>query len=259
MKDQRLAVLIEELSSRVSVVPVPGGLKIELPDEDDREDLVEAASDGSIGHAEGQTFTIEYRDSRGQISVRRVTAWHLTTNWEGVPRMLGYCHERGAQRTFRLDRVIAAVDVDGHRYQPPDAFFTEIFGMPPKVAAAKPPKIDRVREICHSDITLLSAMAHSDGHADLDEIGVIIDHCAEECRRANVDMDEACEIRLRNFIARNRPTSRQIGAALDRLCNDSDRAVRIISSASAVMEADGRLLKGERRLLDDMMQAVGAA
>lgn len=50
----------------------------------------------SIGEVE-----FKYRDADGVVTLRRVTVHSVTPTY-----LKGECHERGAERTFRLDRII---------------------------------------------------------------------------------------------------------------------------------------------------------
>lgn len=45
-----------------------------------------------------------YKDAEGDITSRRVTVHAITSTY-----LKGHCHERGAERTFRLDRIIGSV------------------------------------------------------------------------------------------------------------------------------------------------------
>ena len=55
-------------------------------------------------HAASWTTFLSYVDEKGEPSARRFTC-HAITGFEGATHVTGYCHERRAPRTFRVDRI----------------------------------------------------------------------------------------------------------------------------------------------------------
>jgi len=53
---------------------------------------------------EGRDMMLEYVDSRGVRTTRRITPIQLL-RIRGVPYLIGHCHLRDASRNFRLDRI----------------------------------------------------------------------------------------------------------------------------------------------------------
>lgn len=58
----------------------------------------------------GTNARILYVDGNGQTSERTITIGHRFTSGRGVTYLVAYCHLRGEQRTFRLDRVLSVLD-----------------------------------------------------------------------------------------------------------------------------------------------------
>ncbi len=100
-------------------------------------------------------------------------------------------------------------------------------------------------------------MAHADGGAAPDEIGVILDYCLHEALRLGVEPGEDDEAVLRGMVRRNRPEAWQIEAALDELRAAPPRAVAVARTARQIMDADGALHPGERALLAQIFEAMG--
>lgn len=63
----------------------------------------------------GTTARILYVDGNGQTSERTITIGHRFTSGRGVAYLVAYCHLRGEQRTFRLDRVLSVLETRAAR------------------------------------------------------------------------------------------------------------------------------------------------
>lgn len=55
-------------------------------------------------------FHMRYQDANGAITEREVTAYGVRQKNENL-YLYGYCHERGAFRTFRIERIMELVDL----------------------------------------------------------------------------------------------------------------------------------------------------
>src|SRR5690606_19646165 len=91
-----------------------------LPNED-----VDEPGKQSLGFAEGQSFAIEYVDAAGRPSSRRITVYDIQMTSSGVPCLYARCHERGAMRSFRVDRIKYCIDYDGEVFDDVPAFLHE--------------------------------------------------------------------------------------------------------------------------------------
>ena len=113
----------EKLGALAESRPVPPPPRpAQLPDADD--DATLATDDAERvpdpdGIAEGQTFMIEYMDSNGDVSTRRITVLEVVTNKRGDPSLKARCHERKALRRFRIDSILSCIDIDGEVHDLP--------------------------------------------------------------------------------------------------------------------------------------------
>jgi len=79
---------------------------------------------GAPGRASGFALFIEYHDADGVITERRITCRRLE---RGESRYIrAFCHERGAPRLFRADRILAAVCVSTGEDFDPARLFDEL-------------------------------------------------------------------------------------------------------------------------------------
>jgi hypothetical protein len=91
----------------------------------------------------GHSMEIVYRDSRGQLSERQIVC-HRLESYSGGTHLVARCALRGAQRTFRVDRIEQAVlSVTGEVFEPGTALLDVYaidressgrfrFGLPPR-------------------------------------------------------------------------------------------------------------------------------
>ena len=68
----------------------------------------------------GLLLVIEYQDAADRRQFRPVTLWSVKPGRDGIPRLLGYSHDRGDLRSFRLDRILSIADADGVLQEPLD-------------------------------------------------------------------------------------------------------------------------------------------
>lgn len=88
------------------VPPLPKGRTAVLTKADDVSGNIDSEND-EVG---GLAWFIEYEDSSGDISERRITIRSVFEKSK-VYYINAFCHERGAFRQFRLDRVVEATDL----------------------------------------------------------------------------------------------------------------------------------------------------
>ncbi len=186
--------------------------------------------DGELGCAEGQSFIIEYKDSKGNESTRRITVWGIKKGVGGCPLLVAKCHERQAQRSFRIDRVKAVLDFDGVVQEPLDDFFVEEFGMARCVvetALNKPGDVpnsilpqtpvvkkteersNAIRAICRKrGIPLLCLIARADSEFHPSELKIIHEYAAISCKSNSIELTELEYKKLGGYIRRLRPRVR---------------------------------------------------
>ncbi|APH71418.1 tellurite resistance TerB family protein [Aquibium oceanicum] len=225
---------------------------VSIPDADDPDD----EGGASLGYAEGQSFMIEYVDSAGRTSTRRITVWHLQEGGSaGIPSLYAKCHERNAMRTFRIDRIKCCIDFDGVVHDDVPSFIAESFGMALPLARKREPAesarwnalIGKIR----TEAVLLTAMSRCDGQMAASEIEVMVAYLAKVAEREGSLLHDAEIGKLRQYLSRLRPTPRSIaGAVADATGFEPGRLKHLILAAARVMDADERRHPQEIRLLN---------
>lgn len=246
-----LRTLVCAVTVRNEAAPVPSPPKpVVLPPEDEAEP--ERGDD--LGHAEGQSFMIEYRDAGGRLSTRRITVWSLGQGAGGVPVLKAFCHERKAQRTFRVDRIACCIDYGGEIHDDVASFMAENFGMAQELARQAAAPADpwaHARPIVHHDAAILSALSLCDGLMRDGEVRIAAEHCAALAAARGVTLDEAGYRALIAFIRRQRPTERSLLDACDALYDRPAQEVTdFMVAAVAVMDADGVRAPEEEALVN---------
>lgn len=247
--------LTESLMHWVEERPIwPASHPVSLPSADD-----EPEPDGEfLGDAEGQTFMIEYRDSRGLSSRRRITVWHLAQSAQnGIPSLYAKCHERNAMRQFRIDRIICCIDYDGEVHTDVSRYLSESFGMSMALASKRLPaeqdRWERIISTIRTDATLLAAMARCDGHTAQSEVEAILVYLATIAEEDGEMLSPAEISKLDHYLARLRPTSKSIAKALEAATTYSPRRLeKLLVAAARVMEADAKRHPAEAKLINIM-------
>lgn len=249
MNTDRIALALSGLVTDRQIAPPP--IPVVLPYKDD-----EPSPSEHLGYAEGQSFTIEYISAGGERSVRRITVWSIKANTGGIPLLLARCHERKADRTFRVDRIRSCIDYDGEVFEDVPRFLNENFGMSLSVASKRPSETERwssIRMLIADDAVLLSAIGRVDlslHPAETQEATKYL--CALAERAAPALQSEEVEM-VRRYVGRLRPDERSIARAVDKVAaRDPLRIQETLLAAVRVMDADGRRHPAETALLNDL-------
>lgn len=211
--------------------PVPQQRAVDLPDSDAM-DATDTTRDASSGWAAFLT----YRDSAGQVSERRITCRSISG--EGQPVYFsGYCHERKAPRTFRIDRVVELVDYDTGELVDPLRRFADLrmHGLLPM----------RDRSLADLAVAMVF-MAKCDGEYHPMEESAIEDGLSRYLIRCGGSDNEM--LKVMDSLPSVAPDSDDAADALDRLlaaqaCPSIARL--ILDSSSNVMAADGKFREAE--------------
>jgi hypothetical protein len=165
--------IVVSMAALVEARPLQQPIKpIVIPPQDDEID-----SDADpLGSAEGQSFMIEYVDSKGQSSRRRITVYDIVGGRAGIPCLRARCHERNATRQFRVDRIRCCIDFDGEVHDDVAKFMAETFGMPILVAQSRATaetedRWSSIVAFLRSDAVLLAALSRVDGAVKSSEVG----------------------------------------------------------------------------------------
>lgn len=241
--------------------PIPVDRGILLPDEDASGEVTggDAQPDNDdLGYAEGQSFMIEYVDSKGAGSRRRITVWGIKQGALGVPVLVAKCHERNATRSFRIDRIKAIIDYDGEVFEPPAQFLAETFGMSlgsaqKTIANTKQNRWDQIRKCVSVPARLLATLSLADGYMDPSEIKVIINYCVKQCSKNGFDLDSLEIDQLRNYVKRLRPDEATINSCLDHLHKTGiDEINGFLLACVDLVKADGVINEDEISTLNSV-------
>lgn len=217
--------------------------------------------------AEGQTFVICYLNGQGAKSTRRITVRALKRTSEARILLLARCAETRKEMHFRADRIKYCMDINGALYEPPAPFLAEIFGLDPVDAGLlesegfsqpeKWPPPDTVytllRQQLGHDLTLLAAMAESDGQISMTEADAIVQYVRRRADVFGIEVDEARVQKVLGLVRRLRPTEAQIRAAIDEISERSPKAqLDILTACREIMLADGEVHGSEARLLEQI-------
>lgn len=257
--------------------PFPGGYAPTGLDQDDDSDMLASGhSEAVAGRAAawreslasigkdiaGTALAIEYVDSKGNASRRRISLGAIQVDERGRVFLQAYCMERRALRSFRMDRVHTVIDVDGEVHEP-HRYFSEILriDMPDECFAtaehkaeaslavafreAPPPVRDAVpgraqRHAARDGLRVLAALARSDGIMHDAEIEVILDYIAHRADCDGIAMGEEDRDALIPYLRRQYPTTDVLDRCLAALEEEPRSQQRLlIRHAIQLMDADG--------------------
>lgn len=112
---------------------------------------------------------ITYTDAQGQISERRITIKSISESYDGDYIIQAYCHEKQAQRSFKLSRISKLVDMEtGEMFSNPQQYFLDRFHDSPIGL------ITSCFQNLESEILVLTFVARSDGFLRKKEREIII-------------------------------------------------------------------------------------
>lgn len=254
---QSFAQFAERLSTRAMGRRVPSPtftLTLSVEFDDDPEAVAVAAPEEPEGHL----FIIDYRDVRGRVTSRRVTVMGVIPGAGGIPLLQCHCHERGADRQFRTDRILTCYDMDGVVHEDVPAFLYQALGLPIAATVRTEGFEDRnawprIRSQVRPHATLLSAISHADDFMCDEEVLVIVDHCEATAGRAEFVFPPDTRELFERYVRRQRPTREAIWRCCDMMRQESPQTVlHFLQSAAAVMEADNFRHPEEVVLLNDM-------
>lgn len=255
-----LSNLVHDLSYLVVQRPVPDAPRpVVLPDDDD---IIPATLE-TLGHAEGQSFAIEYIDSARRPSTRRITVYGIVAGANGVPLLVAQCHERKAQRSFRVDRIQCFIDYDGEVYSDVPAFLVENFGMAAEHAERKGNDAVRWKNILETvkhDAVILAALARADGATIREEVEIARDHLSRVAENDGMMLEEAEILAIYRYASRLRPTELAIERALKHVAGLQPRHTqRLLIAAASVVDADGKRHPREIDLINAVaVELIGA-
>tara|TARA_R110002072_G_C7783544_1_gene520283 strand:- start:8 stop:688 length:681 start_codon:yes stop_codon:yes gene_type:complete len=165
---------------------------------------------------EGQSFMIEYLDTKNNESRRSISVQAVKYNSHGEPCLWAFCRHRHAMRTFRIDRIQCCIDYDGEVHET-GPFLQEVLELDISVKAP-PVNIDAARLRAARDkarphAILLAGLSRCDGYMHPDELGVLCQHCEQLSETLSLEECDSLGKSYRSL----RPTPDQMNEALESL------------------------------------------
>lgn len=171
---------------------------------------------------------IAYIDASGQRSERRITLKSIHQTYEDDYIITAFCHEREAQRSFKLSRIEKLVDMEtGEIFPEPSKYFIDRFNNSPLGLLTK------CYQDLESEILILTYIARADGYLRKKEREIISDFIQ---LKSNVALDT---ILLDNEIRRTYCESSDLRKSLKLISkqSDSDRN-QLYNCAKQIIETD---------------------
>lgn len=182
---------------------------------------------------------IEYTDAKGETSRRRITMRRILPGGE-APSVMAICHERGAPRRFRTDRIGCFITRDGEIVEP-DTYWRGIgidIGRIPveKGAAGGRALMNRFRPA----ISVLVTLSRADSTMHPAEIDAILAYVADEASEVGVPCTADAIEFLRTRIIQMRPQQSSIESYyFATLTYRDSRQRRFARAVKEVILADG--------------------
>lgn len=201
---------------------------------------------------------IEYVDSKGQESTRRITVFDIVSGDSGVPSLMARCHEKKKERQFRIDRIRSCVDFDGEVHDDVPQFLIDTFGMSffnahAKVTQKNAERWQAILDLLRSETVLLAALCRVDNLVKPVEIDVLIEYLATLVENQDIFLSPAEVASMERYAKRLRPTEDAIMRSLDAVSAKGARHVeQLLIAAKRVIEADEILHQEEVELINVM-------
>ncbi|MEM6681357.1 MAG: WYL domain-containing protein [Pseudomonadota bacterium] len=253
--------LFKKLGRGHRIPPKSHNAEISVPEQDADDTLLESAAEAPISEGfavsdcGGMANVIAYKDSKNQISERRVTFLQIAAKKHQF-YLSAYCHERSAYRSFRCDRIMHCVDPETGEIR--DDFFdymAETFGVDRDrwLSGQQDAALDK----CKDGIRILVFLARCDGEYHPLEKQVIADYIDERCSYLSLSGDVASILR---FAERSAPYDDTFYGAVDAIMEEDsrDHTKLIVSKAIRLVEADGRITDEEHSWLTALHQDLSA-
>jgi hypothetical protein len=196
----------------------------------------------------GAAYFITYKKSDNSVSKRRVLVRKISKSVDGNVILGCYCYERKAQRTFRVDRVIEAVDLaTGEVIQNLIAHLNHVSGggMAPAHAVSETSKILSKHRY---PLNILIFLGRCDGRLHRFEIDIIYQYLMDIAFEASIDEKE-----VESYIGRHYPDHEVYLASISKLTPKKELQ-RIAKFACRMIEADEIITPAEHQFVEEMQE-----
>jgi tellurite resistance protein len=212
--------------------------------------------------SEGLRVRINYRDEKNEVSIRNLKVKSFTVK-KGVSYIDGHCELRSAHRSFRIDRVIEAVDLrSGEVFSDPLVLFKPFVDLcEAETHEFKDRKewitISAIIHMLGNELRILIAIAEADGKFGLKERKLLLKYASERSADLNLILGEVERSILNRWMQLQMPDETVVRDSIHRMA-----ARRTISFeelwevAELVAGIDGAVSGEERELLNRIMQSI---
>jgi len=220
----------------------------------------------------GIVLVIEYRDSKGQLSRRKISIITSRTNDNGAQILQAWCFERNAMRYFRLDRIQAVIDDDGKIWEPERFFNEELLvdyscNSPKAITCATSTETKKrtkaqgpgvaVKKLCADAIQILTALGRSDGRFIAVEVAVALDYVMAQAKVADIPLSEDDKTAVLAWIKRVKATPPLLEKALENFSQCPTRdVIALLVTAEKLVRADGVVKDGEKAMLKKILESL---
>jgi len=208
----------------------------------------------------GLTFGIEYQSAGDEITRRRITLRRVDRVADGILHLMAFCHEAGALRTFRSDRIRHVFDWQtGEVLEDASAYVVYLGSL---ADATRSPDaenrraLDRVRD----SLRILMFCARVDGRVHPAEAAEVRRFCVFACEEIRPAIREYDVRKLEDYAARLYPDADTFGAAAKRLIKRNWRPLILetLKAAERVILADGIVHEAEEQFLPTLRRAAAS-
>ncbi len=267
-----LKKLLRDRSQFAEIPDPPPTISVgaESSDDDTEEEPSRLSEPEGLGSAEGQTFYIEYKDANGKKSTRSITVWGITANASCVPILTAKCHLRNTNRSFRIDRILEIIDLDGVYVDDIPAFLQDNFGMNSEFAnfsgqkkienstsKKKTPTPSEIgnwpeqRKFIRPFAVLWILLAQSDGWVQDSEVNAA-SKAFEDLFGSKADTD-----RFEAYFKRLRPSDKQVYDAMDHFRTIGQmHSSQLVEGCRQILNADGVIHSNEVKMIKVFADAL---
>jgi hypothetical protein len=236
--------LKDALAGYLNKRSIPKAASISLP-QLDSPDLTKSIPSAWADH---DCYIIEYKDSAGANSVRRVAI----RNQEGQ-YLHCFCFERDDYRTFRRDRIQAVFDLDGELLEPPPfAIGQKVYEE--TVTDVMEPTHVQMRRSIQAEVALLRIIALSDGRAKRQENDQIFNFVYQKLLAEGLPDNPENSRAISKWVRSFYPYEQMLDQTIFEITNRRtvEQIVELLQMCRTVIKADGAIATEERQRFEEL-------
>jgi hypothetical protein len=234
-----MGVLFDLIKGRTALINRQSPVPISVP----QNDAIEQGSpfSGGFDNVTGHLVIIDYNDTKGAHSTRRISCIRLNTANADRAHLMAWCHERRARRSFLVSRIVDVIDATtGESYGNGPKYFSSFaadghfsagyhWGLSP---------VDYANLV--AGLNVLAFMARCDGHSHESEQDEIEAFITSWWMRREIAHDIP-ESEIVGKVKRLAPDAESFVISLDRVAHEPLIRGLLYHYADRLIVADGRL------------------